>query len=234
MTTPMSAERFSDRFRFYRDQPQQQAGVQQLYAAIDSSDQSTAILCEQAPWAVTFSEQPPQPSAPAGGLDPRGGDIGAACADRCADGARAFNAGDVDIDAAALNDSNLANCRSADQARDRHSLLSDKRDLSNLPGASGSNSRNGVVALGLDLADGASSGNPGDTDRDVLANNGNANLPKHWGQGRALSAPRRFTKASFTPAEELVGRKNRGRLTPSALSPFATSPAGDARHGSDP
>ena len=53
MTTPMSAERFADRFRFYSGQPQQQRGVQQLYAAIASSDQGTAILCEQAPWAVT-------------------------------------------------------------------------------------------------------------------------------------------------------------------------------------
>jgi hypothetical protein len=63
MTTPMSAERFADRFRFYRDQPQQQRGVLQLHAAISSSDQGTAILDEQAPWAVTFSEQPPQPPA---------------------------------------------------------------------------------------------------------------------------------------------------------------------------
>lgn len=46
--------------------------MQQLYAAISSSDQSTTILDEQAPWAVTFSEQPPQPPAPVGGLDPRG------------------------------------------------------------------------------------------------------------------------------------------------------------------
>ena len=49
MTTPMSAERFSDRFRFYRDQPQQQRGVLQLHAAISSSDQGSAILDEQAP-----------------------------------------------------------------------------------------------------------------------------------------------------------------------------------------
>jgi hypothetical protein len=59
MTTPMSAERFADRFRFYRNQPQQQRGVQQLYGAIGSSDQGTAILDEQAPWALTFSQQPP-------------------------------------------------------------------------------------------------------------------------------------------------------------------------------
>ena len=64
MTTPMSAERFADRFRFYSGQPQQQRAVQQLYAAIDSSDQGTAILCEQAPWAVTYSEQPPAPAQP--------------------------------------------------------------------------------------------------------------------------------------------------------------------------
>ncbi|MFM7547714.1 MAG: hypothetical protein ACKO8I_02350 [Cyanobacteriota bacterium] len=68
MTTPMSAERFADRFRFYSGQPQQQRGVQQLFEAIASSDQGTAILDEQAPWAVTFSEQPPELTAPTGGL----------------------------------------------------------------------------------------------------------------------------------------------------------------------
>ncbi|NBU76042.1 MAG: L,D-transpeptidase, partial [Planctomycetes bacterium] len=78
MTTPMSAERFADRFRFYKGQPQQQRGVQQLYTAIGSSDKGAAILDEQAPWAVTYSEQPPVPAAPpasaspADGLDPRG------------------------------------------------------------------------------------------------------------------------------------------------------------------
>ena len=72
MTTPMSAERFADRFRFYSGQPQQQRGVQQLYDAISSSDQGSAILDEQASWAVAFSEHPPEPPTPAGGLDPRG------------------------------------------------------------------------------------------------------------------------------------------------------------------
>jgi len=75
MTTPMSAERFADRFRFYSGQPQQQSGVQQLYAAISSSDQGAAILDEQAPWALSFSQKPaapPAPAAPSGGLDPRG------------------------------------------------------------------------------------------------------------------------------------------------------------------
>lgn len=74
MTTPMSAERFSDRFRFYRDQPQQQRGVLQLFEAISSTERSEEILCEQAPWALTYSEEPPapaQPLPPTGGLDPR-------------------------------------------------------------------------------------------------------------------------------------------------------------------
>jgi hypothetical protein len=69
MTTPMSAERFADRFRFYKGQPQQQRGVQQLHAAISSSDKGAEILDEQAPWALAYSEEPP---APSGGLDPRG------------------------------------------------------------------------------------------------------------------------------------------------------------------
>jgi len=38
MTTPMNAERFADRYRFYCDQPQQQRGVNQLFEAIGSSD----------------------------------------------------------------------------------------------------------------------------------------------------------------------------------------------------
>jgi len=74
MTTPMSAERFTDRFRFYRDQPQQQRGVLQLFEAISSTERDEEILCEQAPWALTYSEEPPapvQPQPPAGGLDPR-------------------------------------------------------------------------------------------------------------------------------------------------------------------
>jgi hypothetical protein len=78
MTTPMSAERFADRFRYYQGQPQQLRGVLQLHAAISSSDQSTAILDEQAPWAITFSEEPPAAPAPVPlavalpPLDPRG------------------------------------------------------------------------------------------------------------------------------------------------------------------
>ena len=59
MSTPMSAERFADRFRFYRDQPQQQRGVLQLFEAISSTEHGDEILCEQAPWAVP--RQPPWP-----------------------------------------------------------------------------------------------------------------------------------------------------------------------------
>jgi len=42
MTTPMSAERFADRFRFYRDQPQQQQGVQELFVATPSASKVDA------------------------------------------------------------------------------------------------------------------------------------------------------------------------------------------------
>ncbi len=69
MTTPMSAERFADRFRYFKGQAQQQRGVLELHAAISSSDKGAEILDEQAPWALTYSEEPP---ALAGGLDPRG------------------------------------------------------------------------------------------------------------------------------------------------------------------
>ena len=53
MTTPMSAERFSDRFRYYLDQPQQQRGVLQLHAAISCSDQGSMIHDGQSPWSVS-------------------------------------------------------------------------------------------------------------------------------------------------------------------------------------
>jgi hypothetical protein len=48
MTTPMSAERFVDRIRFNRDQPQPHRSGQREHD-------------EHATWAITFSEQPPQP-----------------------------------------------------------------------------------------------------------------------------------------------------------------------------
>ena len=68
----MSAERFADRFRHYKDLPHQQQSVQQLYEAIAGSNQSSAILNEQAPWAVTYRTRPTQPPVLTGGLDPRG------------------------------------------------------------------------------------------------------------------------------------------------------------------
>ena len=75
MTTPMSAERFEDRFRFYEGQEQQHRGVQLLHQAIAGGLPAEEILDEQAQWAVTFSSKPPALPAPAphaGGLDPRG------------------------------------------------------------------------------------------------------------------------------------------------------------------
>ncbi len=50
MTTPMSAERFADRFRLYKGQPQQLRGVLELHAVISSSDKGAEILDEQAPF----------------------------------------------------------------------------------------------------------------------------------------------------------------------------------------
>ncbi|MCT0230949.1 L,D-transpeptidase [Synechococcus sp. CS-1324] len=72
MTTPMTAERFADRFRFYKDQEQQHRGVLQLHQAIADGLPAEEILVEQAPWAVTFSSASPAPPASSGGLDPRG------------------------------------------------------------------------------------------------------------------------------------------------------------------
>jgi hypothetical protein len=68
----MRPDRFLDRFRFFSAQEHQIQAVDQLYEVIRSSDQGAAILDEQAPWAVTFSSQPPAAAVPSGGLDPRG------------------------------------------------------------------------------------------------------------------------------------------------------------------
>jgi hypothetical protein len=75
MASPMTPERFQDRFEAFRGEPQQVSGVLSLHAAIQSLPGSEAVLDEQAPWALTFSQKPaapPVPAAPAGGLDPRG------------------------------------------------------------------------------------------------------------------------------------------------------------------
>jgi hypothetical protein len=75
MASPMPPERFQDRYEAFRSEPQQVSGVLSLHAAIKALPGSEAVLDEQAPWALIFSEKPaapPVPAAPAGGLDPRG------------------------------------------------------------------------------------------------------------------------------------------------------------------
>jgi hypothetical protein len=75
MASPMTPERFQDRFEAFRGEPQQVSGVWTLHAAIAALPGSEAVLDEQAPWALTFSQRPaapPAPAAPTGGLDPRG------------------------------------------------------------------------------------------------------------------------------------------------------------------
>ena len=61
MAEPMSAERFLERWRNYRDQPQQVAAVRALHAAIAALDGAAQILDEHAPWARQFST-PPTPA----------------------------------------------------------------------------------------------------------------------------------------------------------------------------
>ena len=61
MAEPMSAERFLDRWQNYRDQPQQEAAVRALHAAIAALDGGAQILDEHAPWARQFST-PPAPT----------------------------------------------------------------------------------------------------------------------------------------------------------------------------
>ncbi len=61
MAEPMSAERFLERWRNYRDQPQQVAAVRALHAAINALEGGQQILDEQAPWARQFST-PPTPA----------------------------------------------------------------------------------------------------------------------------------------------------------------------------
>jgi hypothetical protein len=170
----------------------------------------------------------------AGGLDARGGDIRAACANRSTNRAGAFDTGDIDVDAATLDDRNFADDRRAFDAGDRKTLVGNKGNLPNLPGSGHTHHKDGVVAFGLNLSDLASGSGTCNIDRDIFSNNGNANLPEHRGQGRAFAAPSCFPKTSFTPAEDLVAHTNRERLVPSALSPFSTPPAGDARHGVNP
>jgi hypothetical protein len=62
MTTPMTRNRFLDRFENFRGEPQQIEGVTQLWAALDLG--LPQVLDEQALWARTFS----RPSANANPL----------------------------------------------------------------------------------------------------------------------------------------------------------------------
>jgi hypothetical protein len=61
MASPMTPERFQDRFEAFRGEPQQVSGVWNLHAAIAALPGSEAVLDEQAPWALTFSEKPAAP-----------------------------------------------------------------------------------------------------------------------------------------------------------------------------
>ena len=72
MATPMTPERFQDRWEAFKGEPQQVSGIWGLYSSIAELEGSGDILDEQATWALKFSEKPPTPPAPAGGLDPRG------------------------------------------------------------------------------------------------------------------------------------------------------------------
>ena len=75
MASPMTPERFQNRFEAFRGEPQQVSGVWTLHAAIAALPGSEAVLEEQAPWALTFNQKPaapPTPAVPSGGLDPRG------------------------------------------------------------------------------------------------------------------------------------------------------------------
>ena len=58
MASPMTPERFQDRFEAFRGEPQQVSGVWTLHAAIQSLPGSEVVLDEQAPWALTFSQKP--------------------------------------------------------------------------------------------------------------------------------------------------------------------------------
>ncbi|WP_233130148.1 L,D-transpeptidase [Synechococcus sp. 1G10] len=68
----MSPERFQDRFEAFIGEEQQVSGVWLLFGAITETEDAAVILDETAPWALRFSQKPPTPPPPVGGLDPRG------------------------------------------------------------------------------------------------------------------------------------------------------------------
>jgi len=61
----MTPTRWNDRFLYFANQPQQQDAVRMLYDAILAQPGGRAILSEDAPWALRYSEAPPAPPAPA-------------------------------------------------------------------------------------------------------------------------------------------------------------------------
>ncbi|MGB7565574.1 MAG: L,D-transpeptidase, partial [Prochlorococcaceae cyanobacterium] len=69
----MSPERFQDRWEAFKGEPQQVSGVWTLYDAIRALPGGTAVLDEQAAWALKFSEKPPEPAWPVA-FDPSGAD----------------------------------------------------------------------------------------------------------------------------------------------------------------
>ena len=55
MASPMSAERFQDRWEAYKGTPNQVAGIWGLYASLAAMEDAGDILDEHANWAKTFS-----------------------------------------------------------------------------------------------------------------------------------------------------------------------------------
>jgi hypothetical protein len=72
-TCGMSPERFQDRWEAFKGEAQQVSGVWTLYDSIRALPGGTAVLDEQAPWALKFSEKPPEPAWPVA-FDPSGAD----------------------------------------------------------------------------------------------------------------------------------------------------------------
>lgn len=61
--TPMSQNRFLDRWRNFKGEPQQISGASMLFDAISQGWKPEDILIEEADWARKFSEKPPAPPA---------------------------------------------------------------------------------------------------------------------------------------------------------------------------
>lgn len=64
MATPMSNERFLDRWEAFKGEPQQVSGAWMLCDAIRALEGGGPILDEQAPWALKFSEPPASVAPP--------------------------------------------------------------------------------------------------------------------------------------------------------------------------